>query len=120
MRTVGTAAALLLLCGTAMTQTASPAACAALGQLPVQGVAMTVTKTEWFPAGTTPPAGPGGGASAAKLPAYCRLDGVIDRRSARRVRHTASASRWHFLNFGTDDPFPGWGRLERLSITTSA
>jgi hypothetical protein len=81
MRTVGMVAALSLLCGTAMAQTASPAACAALRQLQVQGVALTVTKTEWFPAGTTAPAGPGGGASAPKLPAYCRLDGVIDRRT---------------------------------------
>jgi Tannase and feruloyl esterase len=81
MRIVSTAAALLLLCGTAIAQTAPPAACAALMQLQVQGVALTVTKTEWFPAGTTPPAGPGGGASATKLPAYCRLDGVIDRRT---------------------------------------
>jgi tannase/feruloyl esterase len=81
MRTTCMAGALLFLCGTATAQTASPAACAALRQLQVQGVALTVTKTEWFPAGTPPPAGPGGGASATKLPAYCRLDGVIDRRT---------------------------------------
>jgi hypothetical protein len=57
MRTTRMAGALLFLCGTATAQTASPAACAALRQLQVQGVALTVTKTEWFPAGTTPPAG---------------------------------------------------------------
>jgi hypothetical protein len=43
MRTVGMVAALSLLCGTAMAQTASPAACAALRQLQVQGVAPIVS-----------------------------------------------------------------------------
>ena len=47
----------------------SAAACEALLQLQVPGVALTVTKAQWTPAVTT------------KLPAYCRLDGVIDRRS---------------------------------------
>jgi hypothetical protein len=62
----------------------TPAACAALKELQVQGVALTVTKTEWIVAGTTLPAGRGSeGAlpSATTLPAYCRLDGVIDRRT---------------------------------------
>ena len=81
MRFVNVAVALLLVCGTAAAQTAPPAACAALTQLQLQGVALTVTKTEWLPAGTEPPAGRGGGTSATKLPAYCRLDGVIDRRT---------------------------------------
>jgi hypothetical protein len=61
--------------------TQAPAACAALKQLQVPGVALTVTKSEWMPEGTAPPAGPGGRASAMKLPAYCRLDGVIDQRT---------------------------------------
>ena len=50
MRTAGVAAALLVPSGTATTaQTASPDACDALRQLQVQGVALTVTKTESFP-----------------------------------------------------------------------
>ena len=49
--------------------------------LQVPGVEITVTKAQWIPAGSTPPAGPGGPASSVKLPAYCRLDGVIDRRT---------------------------------------
>src|ERR1700674_4485013 len=59
----------------------TPAACAALKQLQVPGVALTVAKTEWIAAGTTPPAGPGAAPSATTLPAYSRLDGVIDRRA---------------------------------------
>jgi hypothetical protein len=58
----------------------TPAACAALKQLQVPGVALTVTKTEWIAAGPTPPAGPGAAQSATTLAAYCRLDGVIDPR----------------------------------------
>jgi feruloyl esterase len=50
-------------------------------QMQVAGVALTVTKAQWFPAGTTPPAGRGESASPTKLPAYCRLDGMIDRRT---------------------------------------
>ena len=59
----------------------TPAACAALNQLQVPGVALAVTKTEWIAAGTTPPTGPGAPPSTTTLPAYCRLDGVIDRRA---------------------------------------
>jgi len=60
---------------------APPEACAALTKLQVAGVALTVTKAEWIPAGSTAAAGPAGPASSAKLPAYCRLDGMIDRRT---------------------------------------
>jgi hypothetical protein len=58
------------------------AACASLMKLQVPGVALTVTKAEWVPDGSSPPAGRGGGPaiSAVTLPAYCRLDGVLDRR----------------------------------------
>jgi hypothetical protein len=60
---------------------ATPATCEALRQLAVPGVALTVTKTEWFAAGAPLPAARGGGPPAAgNLPAYCRLDAVIDRR----------------------------------------
>src|SRR5947209_1789085 len=67
----------------AIAQTSAPsaAACDALTKLQLEGVALTVTKAQWIPAGSTPPAGPGGAAFTVKLPAYCRLDGVIDRRT---------------------------------------
>jgi feruloyl esterase len=46
------------------------------------GVALEITKAEWVAAGSSPP-GPGRGAPAPtlKLPAFCRADGVIDRRT---------------------------------------
>jgi len=59
----------------------TPASCESLQRLTLDGVALTVTKTEWFAAGAPLPAGRGGGpAVASNLPAYCRLDGAIDRR----------------------------------------
>jgi feruloyl esterase len=56
--------------------------CAAMTNLQISGVTLTVTHVEWFPAGTPPPPnfGPNAPPLTASLPAYCRLDGVIDRR----------------------------------------
>src|SRR5579885_1364751 len=65
----------------AQTPAPSAAACQALKALQLPGVTLTVTKAQWIAAGTAPPRGPGGPAAAAKLPAYCRIDGVIDRRT---------------------------------------
>jgi feruloyl esterase len=61
----------------------TPAACEALQKLELDGVALTVTRTQWFAAGAPLPGGRAGGppAAASNLPAYCRLDGVIDRRT---------------------------------------
>ncbi|HLH43029.1 MAG TPA: DUF6351 family protein [Bryobacteraceae bacterium] len=59
-------------CLLGMTGMAQPEACEGLMKLQVAGVALTVTKAEWFPAGAT---------SNVKLPAYCRLDGLIDSRT---------------------------------------
>jgi feruloyl esterase len=57
-------------------------ACSALTSLQIPGVALTITKAEWFAEGSALPAGRGGGPpSASKLPAYCRLDAVLDRRT---------------------------------------
>lgn len=61
--------------------TSTPAACAALTTLQVPGVALAISKAEWIAAGTA--AGRGGGAP---LPAYCRLDGMIDRRTGAQGR----------------------------------
>src|SRR6188508_259552 len=57
------------------------AACAALTKLQIPGFALAITKAEWFPEGSSPPAGRGGAPSTMKLPAYCRVDGVLDRRT---------------------------------------
>jgi feruloyl esterase len=76
-----TAALLLTLWIVASAHAQDPAsACAALKQLQVPGVNLAVTKTEWVPAGSAPP-GRGSAASNVKLPAYCRLDGMIDKRT---------------------------------------
>src|SRR5262245_6695924 len=58
-------------------------ACSALTSLKIPGLDLTISKAEWFAAGSSPPARGGAGAPAnpIKLPAYCRLDGVLDRRT---------------------------------------
>jgi feruloyl esterase len=65
----------------AQTAVRDASACSSLAKLQIPGVELTITKTEWFPAGTPVPAGRGSPPSTTKLPAYCRLDGVIDRRT---------------------------------------
>jgi hypothetical protein len=82
MRNSTIAFAFLALCESSLAQRPQlAAACEELKQLQVPGVALSITKSEWIPAGSTPPAR-GGPASNVKLPAYCRLDGIIDRRTA--------------------------------------
>jgi feruloyl esterase len=61
--------------------TRDAAACAALTKLQIPGLALTITKAEWFGAGAPlPPSGRGAPPPAVKLPAYCRVDGVLDKR----------------------------------------
>ncbi len=81
--TFGAFAAFLIASTTAAAQTAGrdAAACAALTKLQIPGLSLAITKAEWVPAGTAPPAGRGAPPSSAKFPAYCRLDGVLDRRT---------------------------------------
>src|SRR5215510_16325354 len=59
------------------------AACAALTKLQIPGLPLSITKAQWFDAGSTPPAAGRGGPAApsVKLPAYCRVDGVLDART---------------------------------------
>ena len=81
--TASTATLLLVMASASSAQTPgaaqAPPGCAALVKLQLPGVTLAITKAEWFPAGTAP-AGGGAAASAIRLPAYCRIDGVIDRR----------------------------------------
>src|SRR5580658_1247210 len=80
-RSSNIAVVLFAVCGSASGQSSDSAAgCAAMKQLQVPGVNLEVTKAEWIPAGSTPP-GRGAPASAVKLPAYCRIDGMIDKRT---------------------------------------
>src|SRR5947207_15020963 len=58
---------------------ASASSCEALANLRISGVASTVAKAQWIEAGDAP-ATPGV-PSGIRLPAYCRLDGVIERRT---------------------------------------
>src|SRR5437868_1308062 len=57
----------------AQTSRTTPAACDALQKLQLDGVAVTILKTQWMAAGAPLPAGRAGGPApaASNLPAYC-------------------------------------------------
>ncbi len=57
------------------------AACTAMKDFKVPGIRLEITKTDWVGAGSVPPTPPNAPPSALKLPAFCRVDGVIDRRT---------------------------------------
>ena len=61
----------------------TPSSCEALQKLELDGVALAITRTQWFAAGAPLPGRRAGGPApaASNLPAYCRVDGVIDRRT---------------------------------------
>jgi len=65
--------------------TAAPVPCTSLTKLKLPGFAMTIEKAELVPPGPIPmpPYGP---PMTGKLPAYCRADGVIDKRMGRNGR----------------------------------
>ena len=65
----------------AQSVTRDAAACATLTSLQLPGLSLSITKAEWIPAGSTPPATPTAPPPSVTLPAYCRLDGVLDRRT---------------------------------------
>jgi feruloyl esterase len=77
--------ALMTIVGPAYAQSeAGPvaAACATLINLKIPGLELSITKAEWFAAGAPlPPPAPGAPAPQYQLPAFCRLDGVLDRRT---------------------------------------
>jgi len=57
----------------------TPDACAALAKLQIPGLSLTIDKTEWIAPGPIPP-DPPFPTLPGTLPAYCRIDGTIDRR----------------------------------------
>jgi feruloyl esterase len=62
--------------------TRDASACSTLTSLQIPGLNLSITKAEWFAAGSTPArGGPGAPGEPIKLPAFCRLDGVLDRRT---------------------------------------
>jgi hypothetical protein len=54
-----------------------PQQCTALRNLEVPGAAISEVTAEWMPAGPAPDSGP----SAVTLPAYCRVQATLDRRT---------------------------------------
>ena len=72
---------LLLLAATAQAPSRE-AACALMKAFKLPGITLEITTAEWKPAGSSPPAAnPNAPPPPIKLPAYCRVDGVIDRRT---------------------------------------
>jgi feruloyl esterase len=65
----------------AQTTTRDAAACSSLTSLQIPGLNLSITKAEWFDAGSAPPAPPGAPVNPLKLPAFCRVDGVLDKRT---------------------------------------
>ena len=98
MRTMLTALAIcLLFAGAAGAQTKpGTAACAAMKTFKVPGLTLEITMADWVAAGSSPPApvwDPAAPASTLKLPAFCRVDGVIDRRTGADGKRTGSDLR---------------------------
>jgi hypothetical protein len=81
------------------------ARCEALStSLHVPGLALEITTAQWHAAGDAPPSGPGPAAPAGKLPAHCRVDGVLDRR-------TGSDGRPYAIGFALALPAEWNGRF---------
>jgi feruloyl esterase len=75
----------MLLSAPAPVETQTLAArCAALTGLQIPGMALEITRAEWLAQGAARGRGAGPGAAAAALPAHCRLEGTIDRRTGVR------------------------------------
>src|SRR5512135_888945 len=72
----------LMLLGATAQAPSRQAACAAMARFTLPGVELEITRAGWVPAGSKPPApNPNAPAPAFTLPAYCRVDGVIDKRT---------------------------------------
>ena len=56
------------------------ARCAAFATFQIPGVALEITGAEWHPAGKGPSQPARTGQDSPELPAYCRIDGMLDRR----------------------------------------
>jgi feruloyl esterase len=80
------------------------AACAQLTSLQVPGVSLEITRAAWTPAGAAPGGRAGAAATGPALPAYCRLDGMIDRR-------TGVGGRSYGIGFGLALPENWNGRF---------
>ena len=72
-------AALLLMLATPLAGVAQSNKCAGMAQLKSPGIVLEITRAAMIPAG--PAQGGRGGATGVTLPAHCRVDGMIDRRT---------------------------------------
>ena len=63
------------------------AACTALSKLQITGTALSDVKTQWYPAGSTPPPELYAPPLTVSLPAFCRLDATLDRRISALMSH---------------------------------
>ena len=90
----------------ALAQPSPPeAACTALATLQVPGAMLSDVTSHWFPAGSPPPPEPPFVPPlAVKLPAYCRLDATLDRR-------TGADGRPYGIGFAIALPADWNGRL---------
>jgi len=61
--------------------TRDAAACESLRTLRIPGLELEITSAQWIPAGAPTGRGGRGPGPASPLPAYCRLDGMLDRRT---------------------------------------
>ncbi|MEO8591837.1 MAG: tannase/feruloyl esterase family alpha/beta hydrolase [Candidatus Solibacter sp.] len=68
---------LLLLALSSAAAAQSPAACAEMAKLKLPGVPLEIARAEWIPAGPLA----GGRGVVVVLPAHCRIEGMLDRRS---------------------------------------
>jgi hypothetical protein len=55
--------------------------CTDMTKFKLPGVQLEITKAAWVPAGPAPAMGPGGMGGGISLPAHCRVDGMLDRRT---------------------------------------
>ena len=79
MRIIGLCLVLLAGVGFAQDRPATPAACGNLADFRIAGVNLEVTSTQWVPARAEAPSRARG--YAGPLPAYCRVEGVLNRRT---------------------------------------
>ena len=56
--------------------------CTEMATFKLPGVQLEITRASWVPAGPSRGMGPG---AAVTLPAHCRVDGMIDRRTGAAV-----------------------------------
>jgi len=90
---------LLAVQATALAQSNSK--CSDMGKFRSPGVTLEITRAEIVPAGRVP--GARGGPAGPALPAHCRIDGMMDRRTGTDGRPTESALPSRFPRIGQDN-----------------